>query len=98
MNETITKADVAEHISEVSGFSYFESKRCVELFLEAISEQLVAGKTVKLYGFGNFSLLDKPARWGRNPKTLEDVLIVARRVISFRVGKKLKKRVEHSGK
>lgn len=96
MSNVSTKADVAQHVSERTGFSYFESKRFVELLLETISAKLVSGKSVKLYGFGNLSLLDKPARLGRNPKTLEDVMISARRVISFRVGKKLKKRVEHS--
>ncbi len=96
MNETVTKSEIAQHVSDSLGFSYAESKRCVELFLETISEQLVAGNTVKLYGFGNFTLLDKAARIGRNPKTLEEVMIIARRVVSFRVGKKLKKRVEFS--
>jgi integration host factor subunit alpha len=94
---TITKAKLAEYLSNSTGFSHVESRKCVEGFLDVISDFLVQGLSVKLYGFGNFVLLDKPARVGRNPKNMEEVVISARRVVSFRAGKKLKKRIEHDG-
>ena len=94
-NATITKAKLAEFLSNATGFSQVESRRCVDCFLEVISEYMIKGFSVKLYGFGNFVLLDKPARVGRNPRNMVEVLISARRVVSFRAGKKLKKRIEH---
>lgn len=53
---------------------------------------------VKLSSFGNFELRDKNPRPGRNPKTGEEIPIVARRVVTFKPGQKLKARVEnHAG-
>ena len=93
---TVTKAKLAEYLSNATGFSHVESRKCVEGFLEVISDFLIRGSSVKLYGFGNFVLLDKPERIGRNPRNMEEVLISARRVVSFRAGKKLKKRIEYN--
>ena len=52
------------------------------------------GEEVKVSGFGNFQLKDKPARPGRNPRTGEDVEITARRVVTFKSGQKLKEKVK----
>ena len=43
--------------------------------------------------FGNFELIDKKSRPGRNPKTGEEVTISARRVVTFRAGNKLRKKI-----
>jgi integration host factor subunit alpha len=53
-----------------------------------------AGDGVKLSGFGNFQLRDKPQRPGRNPKTGEEIPITARRVVTFHASQKLKAAVE----
>jgi integration host factor subunit alpha len=53
-----------------------------------------AGESVKLSGFGNFQLRDKPQRPGRNPKTGEEIPITARRVVTFHASQKLKASVE----
>ena len=55
------------------------------------------GEAVKLSGFGNFQLRDKPQRPGRNPKTGEEIPITARRVVTFHASQKLKGMVETSG-
>lgn len=52
------------------------------------------GDSVKLSGFGNFQLRDKPQRPGRNPKTGEIIPITARRVVTFHASQKLKALVE----
>ena len=54
------------------------------------------GESVKLSGFGNFQLRDKPQRPGRNPKTGEEIPITARRVVTFHASQKLKAMVEKS--
>ena len=54
----------------------------------------VAGEGVKLSGFGNFQLRDKPQRPGRNPKTGEEIPITARRVVTFHASQKLKAMVD----
>jgi integration host factor subunit alpha len=71
-----------------------EAKGLVELFFEEIRGALENGQQVKLSGFGNFDLREKNPRPGRNPKTGEEILVSARRVVTFRPGQKLKARVE----
>ena len=70
-----------------------ESKLIVEGFFNEIKEALSSGEEVKISGFGNFELIDKEERPGRNPKTGEEVTISSRRVVTFRSGRKLRKRV-----
>lgn len=89
----LTKAEMAEHLSENSILNRREAKVMIEDFFNEISKSLIAGKQVKLSGFGNFELRDKAARPGRNPKTNEDKVISARRVVSFRAGQKFRQRV-----
>ena len=91
---TLTKADLADLLFEEVGLNKREAKDRVECFFEEVRKALEAGEGVKLSGFGNFQLRDKPQRPGRNPKTGEEIPITARRVVTFRPGQKLKARVE----
>ena len=63
----ITKAELAVSLHEELGLNKRESKEFVEQFFESIKGSLEEGNAVKLSGFGNFGLRDKPARPGRNP-------------------------------
>ena len=90
----LTKADMAEALFENLGLNKREAKELVEQFFEEIRSALEQGDQVKLSGFGNFDLRDKNQRPGRNPKTGEEIPITARRVVTFRAGRKLKARVE----
>ena len=90
----LTKADMAEYLFEELGLNKREAKDMVECFFEEVRKALETGEGVKLSGFGNFQLRDKPQRPGRNPKTGEEIPISARRVVTFRPGQKLKARVE----
>ncbi len=90
----LTKADMAEALFQKLGLNKREAKELVELFFEQIRAALESGRQVKLSGFGNFDLRKKNERPGRNPKTGEEIPISARRVVTFRAGRKLKERVE----
>ena len=70
---TVTKADLANTLFEQLGLNKREAKEFVELFFEKIRESLESGESVKLSGFGGFSVRDKKSRPGRNPKTGEEV-------------------------
>lgn len=91
---TLTKADIAESLTDKFNLDRLESKALVELFFEEIKATLEKGDAVKLSGFGNFTIRDKSPRPGRNPKTGEDVAITARRVVTFRPGIKFRERIE----
>ncbi len=77
----LTKAEMADHLSELTSLNRREAKQMVELFFDEISQALISGEQVKLSGFGNFELRDKRQRPGRNPKTGEEIPISARRVV-----------------
>lgn len=87
----LSKLLMAEALSDAFGLSKLDSKVLVEEFFEEIKNMLIAGKHVKLSGFGNFKLRDKAARPGRNPKTGKDATISARRVVTFKAGLTFKK-------
>ncbi|BAO44242.1 integration host factor subunit alpha [Thiolapillus brandeum] len=91
---SLTKAKMAEALFDELGLNKREAKGLVELFFEEIRGALENGQQVKLSGFGNFDLREKNPRPGRNPKTGEEILVSARRVVTFRPGQKLKARVE----
>lgn len=90
----LTKADMAERLFEELGLNKREAKDLVDIFFEEVRCALENNTSVKLSGFGNFTLRDKTQRPGRNPKTGEEIPISARRVVTFRPGQKLKARVE----
>ncbi len=87
---TLTKAELAQALFERVGLNKRESKDLVETFFDEIRQSLEKGNHVKLSGFGNFQVRDKPARPGRNPKTGEVIPISARRVVTFHSSQKLK--------
>ena len=91
---TLTKAELAELLFERVGLNKREAKDMVDTFFEEIRFALQRGDSVKLSGFGNFQLRDKPQRPGRNPKTGEAIPITARRVVTFHASQKLKAIVE----
>jgi integration host factor subunit alpha len=80
----MTKADIVEHIYERVGFSKKESADLVETVFAVINETLSSGQKVKISGFGNFVVREKNARKGRNPQTGEEILLQARRVLTFK--------------
>ena len=97
---TLTKAELADLLFEQLGLNKREAKDMVERFFEEVRIALEAGESVKLSGFGNFQLREKPQRPGRNPKTGEEIPITARRVVTFHASQKLKAMVEaanHAG-
>ncbi len=91
---TLTKAELAELLFEQVGLNKREAKDMVETFFDEIRNALERGEAVKLSGFGNFQLRDKPQRPGRNPKTGEEIAITARRVVTFHASQKMKNMVD----
>lgn len=92
----VTKAELAVSLHDELGLNKRESKEFVEQFFETVKVALEEGSSVKLSGFGNFGLRDKPARPGRNPKTGEEIPISARRVVTFKASQKLKEAIDRN--
>ena len=91
---TITKNSLVNLLHDEVGLNKREAKEFIDTFFEVIKLELENGNDVKISGFGNFNLRDKAARPGRNPKTGEDVTISERRVVTFKSGLKLRRKLE----
>ena len=92
----MTKAEIVEQIYERVGFSKKEAAELVEKVFDTIKETLADGEKVKISGFGNFVVRDKNARKGRNPQTGEEILLDARRVLTFKPSLVLKNTLNDS--
>ncbi len=97
-DKTLTRMDLSEAVFRNVGLSRNESADLVETVLELMSSALVRGEQVKISSFGTFSVRDKNARVGRNPKTGEEVPITPRRVLTFRPSHLMKERVAAGNK
>lgn len=91
--KTVTRMDLSEAVFREVGLSRNESAQLVESVIEHMSDALVAGEQVKISSFGTFSVRQKTARIGRNPKTGEEVPIQPRRVLTFRPSHLMKERI-----
>jgi integration host factor subunit alpha len=87
----MTKSDLTTIIYDTTpDITRQEATTILESVLETIKETLADGEDVKISGFGKWSVRDKNARPGRNPKTGKSIKITARRVVNFTVSGVLK--------
>ncbi len=86
----MTKADIVEKIYEKVGFSKKESAELVELVFDIMKNTLETGDKIKVAGFGNFVVKEKADRRGRNPQTGEEIVITARKILTFKPSQVLK--------
>lgn len=93
----MTKADLAEKISEKYEYSRKDSLDYVESALEIIKETLASGENVKVSGFGQFMVKSKNARRGRNPQTGESIMIEPRHVVTFSISHVLRAEFKKQG-
>jgi integration host factor subunit alpha len=93
---TLTRAELATVLFEKIGLNQREAKNMVDAFFEEICQALERGESVRLSGFGNFQLIDKPPRPGRNFHTGEEATISARRIVTFHVSRRFRGRIEKS--
>lgn len=85
----MNKTEFINAVAEKSGLSKVDAKKAVEAFVETVSSELKEGGKVALLGFGSFSVAEKSARKGVNPKTKQPIEIPARKSVKFKVGAEL---------
>ena len=89
----MTKAELVAKIAAEAGVKKSEAERCVNAFVNALSEALEKGERIAIPGLGVFNVRERKARKGRNPRTGEPMEIPARKVVVFSAAKALKERV-----
>ena len=86
----MNKTQLIEAIAASAQLTKTEAARALDGFTDAVTNSLKAGDSVALIGFGTFSVKERAARKGRNPKTGEEITIAASKVPDFKAGKGLK--------
>jgi len=86
----MNKGELIDSVANQTNLSKADAGRAVDALIDAIEGTLKVGNTVSLVGFGTFSVKNRAARQGRNPRTGETIQIKASRVPSFKAGKALK--------
>lgn len=89
----MNKSELVDSIAEKSGLNKTQATDALNAMMESVGEALEEGETVSLVGFGTFSVKDRKARTGRNPKTGDPLEIPASKVPGFKAGKGLKDRL-----
>ena len=89
----MNKNDLISDVSASAGLSKADTAKAVDAVFESISSALSSGGEVRLVGFGTFSVTDRRASEGRNPRTGEKIQIPASKQPKFRAGKGLKQMV-----
>ena len=82
----MNKKELIEKIAAGAGLTKVDAKKALDATLKAIKEAVVAGDKVALIGFGTFSVAERPAREGINPRTKEKIKIDAKKVVKFKAG------------
>ncbi|GFH62289.1 MAG: integration host factor A [Candidatus Desulfovibrio kirbyi] len=90
MKTTLTKADIVEAIYEATNRNRAEVKNVVEKLLEIMKTAIKKDNELLISGFGKFECYDKASRKGRNPQTNESIILPPRKVIVFRLSRKLR--------
>jgi DNA-binding protein HU-beta len=89
----VNKNDLVEKVASISKLTKADASRAVDGVFEAISSSLKKKEEVRLVGFGTFSVANRAATEGRNPRTGEKIKIPATRRPKFTPGKGLKEAV-----
>jgi len=89
----MTKADLINALVEDTDLSKKDCEAFLNSFMAQITSSLKAGNDVSLIGFGSFTVKDRPARTGRNPRTGDAIPIAACKVAGFKAGKPLKEAI-----
>ena len=85
----MNKTDLINTVAGETGLSKVDTEKAIKATIDAISTELTAGGSITLVGFGTFSVMERKARMGKNPRTGESIKIPAKRVPKFKSGKSL---------
>jgi DNA-binding protein HU-beta len=86
----MNKSQLVDAVAKNSGLTIKDSEKAVDAFVAAVKEGLKADGSVQLIGFGSFSVGERAARQGVNPRTGEKIEIAASKTVKFKAGAKLK--------
>lgn len=90
---TVTKKELVNRIADKTGVTKVVAKEIIQSFLDAIIDELAAGNRLEFREFGVFESRERAARRAQNPRTLEKVDVPSKRIVKFKVGRLMRKKV-----
>ena len=93
---TLTKEHLISAVADANGYPRNQAVELVETLIELIKSKLASGEDVLVSGFGKFCVKKKRKRRGRNPATGEDMILAARRVVTFKCSGQLRDKINKS--
>ena len=90
IKKNFTRKDLGNKIFQNMGFSKNISYTIIDEFFRSLVDELVQSKKIKISSFGTFEIINKKERIGRNPKTKEEAIICARKIVKFKASSLLK--------
>ncbi len=90
---TLTKADLVQKVYQEHNLTKAQASDAVETFLKIAKNCLENGEDLLVSGFGKFNVKEKKARRGRNPQTGEELILSARKVVTFKPSGILRERI-----
>lgn len=90
----MNKAQLIEAIASEAKLTKADSKKALEAFIKSTKNALSKGDRVALVDFGSFSVTKRAARKGRNPQNGKEIKIAAKKVVKFRAGAALSKKLK----
>lgn len=89
----MNKAELIDSIAADSKLTKADAKRALDAFISATAKALKKGESLVLIGFGTFKVVQRAARNGRNPQTGKAIKIKAKKVVKFKAGTDLSKKI-----
>ena len=89
----MNKSELIKHIAATASLTQAQATAALNALESGVTKALAAGDDVALIGFGTFTVKERAARTGRNPKTGEEIQIAAAKAPTFKAGKGLKEAV-----
>ncbi|BDZ72662.1 MULTISPECIES: HU family DNA-binding protein [Methylophaga] len=86
----MNKSELIDAVAAAADISKAKAAQAVDGMTSAVTKALSSGDQVTLVGFGTFSVRERAARTGRNPRTGEEIKIAAAKIPAFKAGKALK--------
>jgi DNA-binding protein HU-beta len=86
----VNKSEIIDAVAAAADISKAKDAQAVDGMTSAVTKALSKGDQVTLVGFGTFSVRERAARTGRNPRTGEEIKIAAAKIPAFKAGKALK--------
>ena len=91
--KTVTKKELVHRIADKTGVTKVVAKEVIQSFLNAIIDELAEGNRLEFREFGVFESRERAARLAQNPRTLEKVPVPKKRIVKFKVGRLMRKKV-----